>query len=604
MLTLDINNRFLVLNPDFTVMLRWSNPACFMDSIPGDVGVNISIPANEVNRAILGNPEMFEKYAAAGDRKHTRATLRFSGVMLISGTLVVQGAAESYDCWLQSDLGAMAEALEEKKITEFTWPTAQTFTHQASWDDETDDYGLQYVYNPGFWEGKGKEVDTTIQYNDINGDPQTKTESKSVIMQAHYDNYYGAVNLYETNLLLSSGCVISPFLHLRYALSESLRLNKWFINRNDMTDTGDESTPVETMFKNLRIYNNYNIVTPTFTTVPFNISIWDYNANSYFSPTANDVMTFTTWAVAAFNYADLLPKISFKEFLLSIQNTLNFVFRFRSDMLVDIIDRNAIPATTPIDIDTWHMGTFEIGERKELTLKFMPEYDNDDANFDTNFEDLTDRADDFGADVADQTALLAIASPDFGELRMVTSENKIYEYKWKVVAQEDALQGEIQYDVLGWEFVSVGPQPYLFGTGDTQEEIKSAIGPIQNYESTTPGTYIPEVWQHGNLSINRSAWNDFSLRLLNGNFTTFPDSLWWDGPNGLFATRWQQWARFWSTRLAITTEFALPVNVIVMVTDNITSKFKTKQGEFIIEEMETEFSLDSIGKTRVKGYKI
>jgi hypothetical protein len=46
------------------------------------------------------------------------------------------------------------------------------------------------------------------------------------------------------------------------------------------------------------------------------------------------------------------------------------------------------------------------------------------------------------------------------------------------------------------------------------------------------------------------------------------------------------------------------MNVLIYVTENITGKFKTARGEFIIEELETEFSLHNVGVTRVKGYKI
>ena len=31
---------------------------------------------------------------------------------------------------------------------------------------------------------------------------------------------------------------------------------------------------------------------------------------------------------------------------------------------------------------------------------------------------------------------------------------------------------------------------------------------------------------------------------------------------------------------------------------------KVNKGEFIIEEIETEFGLNTIGKTRIKGYKV
>ncbi len=51
-------------------------------------------------------------------------------------------------------------------------------------------------------------------------------------------------------------------------------------------------------------------------------------------------------------------------------------------------------------------------------------------------------------------------------------------------------------------------------------------------------------------------------------------------------------------------DFNLPLNVLYYVINNITNKFKTQEGEFIIEEMEVEFGLHVIGKTHIKGYKV
>lgn len=358
-----------------------------------------------------------------------------------------------------------------------------------------------------------------------------------------------------------------------------------------------------TMFKNIMLYNNYNILQPTtqYLTDTY-IKVWQPETNSYSDGETHAVLEVTQWGCVPFDYKTLLPKISFKDFLIGIQNTLNFIFKFRNDGKVDIIDRNKILTEGAIDLNEYQVGTWKMGERRNVSLKFNPEYDKDDSKF-SDIEDLTERSANFKASVATKAQLLALVSPSFGELRLVISENKIYEYKWMVVAEVNALNMEVQYDVMGWEMVSVGPQPFIYGTMPEREEINSAIGPIQILEYEQ-GVWIPELWQKGNLNVMQSAWKDFSLRLLCGNYTDFPTAMFWEGPDGLFANRWQTWAQFWATRHPFEAEFQFPLNVLVYVNENITSKFRTNDGEFIIDEIDTEFGLNTIGKTTIRGYKV
>ena len=78
----------------------------------------------------------------------------------------------------------------------------------------------------------------------------------------------------------------------------------------------------------------------------------------------------------------------------------------------------------------------------------------------------------------------------------------------------------------------------------------------------------------------------------------------WEKENtGLLKKRWANWARFWSSRLPVECEAMLPLNVIDYVISNIPYKFRSREGEFIIEEMECEFGLNKIGNTQIKGYK-
>jgi hypothetical protein len=153
---------------------------------------------------------------------------------------------------------------------------------------------------------------------------------------------------------------------------------------------------------------------------------------------------------------------------------------------------------------------------------------------------------------------------------------------------------------MNWELVSTGPQPYIFGDADQEEEIKSVIGVLE-YD---PSIAVESVAQKGNLKHLRSTYNNFSLGVMNPNQSLFPGRLNWTGDSGLFETRWKIWAQFWAQRTEVSAEFRFSVNQLIYVSENITSKFSTKEGEFIIEEMETVFGLNGIGNTRVKGWKI
>lgn len=594
MLTLDINNKYLALDPSTSIIVKHFNPVCLFDKLAGSAGVNIKLPAKEINRAILGNPEKFDKYRVGESLKFSGAKLRWKGATVISGSLVVNSAIDGYSCWIQSDLGVMGEAQREKNITEMSWPTEQTFVHQASYDDDTDDYGVEMLHNRNFWEGKGKEDTVDISFIDSNGFTRFNDDTRSVLGLQMAENYGSMVNNYTLGDL-KDGCVISPFLHLRYVISESLRMNKWFIDRDDFATAA--AGPLS-FLKNLKIYNNFNIIDFNLTTTAVTVKTWDYNQQDLSIEEADEIVA-KSWVMNTFDYADLLPKKSYKKFLLGLQNSLNYIFHFRQDNKVNIIDRNAVLETTPINLQNYFVNEWQIGERKDLTLKFMPEYDKDDEKFGDEFEDLSDRRSDFEEPAETIVALKALPSPKQGELRLVKEFNQIYEYKWKVISQQNEAKLEDQIDALGWEFASSGPQPYLFGTGDEVEEIHSAFSTLQK---TVGG--VPMAVQQGNINSMRSLWNDYTLRLVPPNHILFPEALYWEGDNGLFVKRWRKFANFWKNRLEVKGDFNMPMNMIVYVISNITNKFRTDDGEFIIESMETEFTLHAIGTTKINAFKV
>lgn len=598
MLAYYLNNKELWIDEGTSVVIVNRNPACFFDKLVDRAALGVDIPLNQRNRAILGNPERFERYITPGDMKFTGFEIRYDGALLISGTLVIEGYSNGvYSGYVQSNLGAMGEAQQEKYINEMAWPSAQNFSDQAGYDDATDDYGIKEVYNLNFWEGKGRETDVQVDYYDTEGYAQQKEQISSVIGYQFYTNYTSVVNRFDISNL-KPGCVISPFLYLRYVIKQSLKINGFYISRNDMvpTDGGYASS----FIRNLMVYNNFNILDMAINTTPVQQPWWSYEYYQMILKEYNSVPhDGFTWQLGLFNYNDLLPRKSYKEVLTGIQNLLNYILLFKTNNEVDIIDRNNILNTIAIDLDNYFRGEWSIGEQKNLRLKFVSEIDKDDAKFSDEYEDLSDRWQDFKDPVATVADLDNIVSPDFGELRYVEDVDEVHEYGLYVLAAEDADRIEDQIDVLGWHLVSSGPQPFIYGSGEEEEEIKTSISTTQR---TYQGGHL--VKQKGNISKMRSLWNNFTFRLLPGPAVQHQHSLYWDGDDGLFNRRWKQWADFWKSRLEVSAEFQLSLNMIIHIQNNITNKFSTIKGEFIIEEMETEIGMHDIGLTKIKGYKV
>lgn len=481
------------------------------------------------------------------------------------------------------------------------WPTNQTFQHKTSYDDDTDDYGITQIMNRNFWEGKGAQKTVELPVTDSDGNITMVEETTSVMKKQAYDNYGWIVNDYDTSNI-RPGCVISPFLHLRYVVKESLRLNRFFINRNDMLPASSLD-----WLKNLKIYTTFNIIDMLPTTEEVEVETFNHDTHAMDVNLVQKV-TGKAWQLSTFNYSDLLPRKPFKQLLLGIQNFVNYVFRFRNDLLVDIIDRNEVLDRTPVDVSIHQVGKWQMGEQKNLILKFLPEYDKDDGKYDDEFKDLSDRWQDFGDPVEDMDELEAIVSPELGELRLVKERNEIYEYKWKTIEQNEIPTLSDQMDALGWEFVSTGPQPYLYGKdeGTEIEEIKSPISTLQTMfpTSSNPFGITPIAVQKGNINAMRSLWNDYTLRILPGNQIFYAKSLYWDGDQGIFKTRWEKWARFWRKRLDVTGRFNFQMNMVYHVAENIIEPFQSHDGNFIIEKMQVDFRLNSIGVTTINGYKI
>jgi len=183
------------------------------------------------------------------------------------------------------------------------------------------------------------------------------------------------------------------------------------------------------------------------------------------------------------------------------------------------------------------------------------------------------------------------------------------QYQWYQQTSIDPRTGEEETtDMLGWVHLAAGFQNGIFNkTPEKQEEIKTVFSTLAFNVSKSS----PETQQPGNIKSIRYAYQNFSPRLLfykannHASFETATLSLDWEkAGTGLLATRWPKWARFWCQRQPVSCEANLPLNMIDYITRNITKKFRSRAGEFIIEEMETEFSLNGIGVTTIRGYKI
>jgi len=602
MLAYYLNNEEFWLDENTSVVIVNRNPACYTDKLVDRAALGIEIPENKRNRALLGNPERFERYVQPGDMKFENFRITWKGAEQMSGTLVIDGYSDGkYTGYAQSKLGALGEAQQEKYMNEMDWPTAQTFINKASYNDADDDYGVVKIHNRGFWDGKGSEKEKEIAYLDMNDDWKLKTITTNVLGAEMYKNYKWIVNDFDL-ADLKEGVVISPFLYLRYVIKEIFRMNGFFIRRNDMLNDYTFSN----YLYNQMVYNNFNIIDLNITTTTKQKVTWEYEEGREITFEIDEIDEPKLWQLGTFNYADLLPRKKFKEFILGIQNFHNYIFFFRNDNYVDIIDRNSILNSTAIDLDKYLVSRWNPGKQRNVRLKFVNEYDKDDGKFGDEFEDLSDRWKDFKEPVSTLTDLKALVNPDFGELRLVLSINKVYEYGWNVVTTEDVNRIEQQFDTLGWKFASNGPQPYLDGDAEEEEEIKSAISTTHFKSLWIDGIMptMPEVIQKGNIAKMRSLWNDYTIRFIPESAVVHRQSMIWEGTTGLYKKRWANWARFWKTRLEISASFQLPLNMHTYIQNNITSKFRTDKGEFIIEEMETEFGMHEIGETKIKGYKV
>ena len=633
MLAYYINNKPLALAPDSSVRIIRYNPACFFDEIPGDVAMGIELPNNEINAAILGNPERFEKYSMVSSREFPNFQIRFSGKVLISGTLMIQSAnKDTYSGWCRNNVGNLGKAHRDKYIYDIpAFMQNQIFANKANYNPLTDPYGCPTHFNPDFFRDKGHIVELTKQipnpdYVDLTWwqdlwakqqpayiDEKYKIEALTEAFRRssqYFVNHLqpnnelelmgstALIKRLETDLFVN---VLSPMLFLNFILEMLFRDAKFFIDKNALADSPD--------MQKLILYNNFDITKVDFETEFITETLPGVVNDDYIiqavTYSVGSIQNITRSYDGIFRYRDLLPKIKLRDFILGIQNLLNVCFQFHDDGKVDIIDREAAIDSVPIDIDKYLVNGWNMGERKDVTLKFLFSHDSNDSMFSEKWEDIDDRRLYEGDPLETLADLELIENPVIAEIRYIIQSNIYVEYAWIVENQIDPATGdEVPVNVLGWKHLSTGFQNGFFNRNKNEEE------QIKTDFSSLFGDQTPWTLKKGNMETMKFAWESFSPRLLfylgNNQAKSETANLaldWEKEGKGLLAKRWPKWNRFWAQRQPVSIDAAFTVNMIDYVSRNITNRFRAREGEFIIETMETEYNLETIGDTKLSGYK-
>ena len=296
----------------------------------------------------------------------------------------------------------------------------------------------------------------------------------------------------------------------------------------------------------------------------------------------------------------------------STMNLLNvFPFFWPDRRKVDILDRETILKNSAVDISEYMLGTWEIGELQDNTLKFAFNPDSNDLLFTDRWQDISDYRDKEKEAVDTIADLKAIHKPDTDEIRFVREANGYFQYKLWVLEWTDEAGEPHQDKYLGWHLLTIGFQNAFYNYGKENEvEVKTEFSTLDAITSSDDSVNAA-TRQKGSLRSELYSYETFSPRLIfyNGNNTgaylTDTLSLDWEDENiGLLQKRWINWARFWATKQEVSTEAYFDLSALDYMIRNIYKKFRSEEGDFIIEEMECEFGISQIGNTKIKGYKV
>jgi hypothetical protein len=631
MLTLTLNSVAIPIPPDFSMQLTWKSPMCDFEKIPSGYGLGISLPINEHTRALFGNPERFAKYRSGADQKFPGFEVRFSGVLLMAGSLKITNcSAGKYEATLIDQLGVLGEKEAERNILEIPeFAEELAWTNKAAYDPDTDDFCCFPVRNPDFFKEKGIKVPTTNA-----GNPETEVEvlryifnhgQRSKVNNLDIDNTISedeviispVNNAVDTTFDAQTLSVVSPFFFLDKLIRSTLKDRFFYITDNALASDND--------LKLLCLYNNFDITKMVFgVNEPYTfisgVEFLDIEGVSpYDQVFVRNISNYTRSYPEGLKIVpkNHLPKMKTGELLLSTQNYLNMAFHFRPDNTVSVISRDAVITGESFDLEQYFSGTWAIGEQKNVAINLQWSHDDNDLQFGERFTNLDDRRTDIGIPVDDWEDLAAIAAPQEGEIRFVKNFGVYAEYGWKTI--DDALDETLKAtsrDVLGWSEVSIAYQNgwYEYGREEV-EEIKTAWSTLAgNYDDPVFENIdrILTVRQPGNMNLWKARQQAFSPRLMlyhpddNTGYNENANlSLKWDKPaKGIMTKYWSNWLPFWANRLPVTGSFDVPVNVLRYLIWNICRKYRTREGEFLIEEMSCEIGVDKIGTVEIKGFKV
>ncbi len=592
MATLTINDKRIITDSGFSANIEMSNPAWKFDEIPGAITSDLSVKAED-NAATFKHPNRVSKRGTQDDRRFPGAVLSKDGIPLIVGTFVIDSAKDAIEGDIQSDLGKFGEEVRKKTLRELTIFDEITFENKTTFNPDSDLYCTLKILNRNFWKDKGKMSDDDDQEEEL-----TKQFESFASFFVNQDNSGGGVL---TTAGTDEVIVVSPFPFLHRLIDQILRENKFYVS--------DNFIKTDTELKNLCLYNNYNIAQALYGLITEGV-YYPYNEYYTLEPVTitTGVLNVTGWEVKPFKIPELLPDISVKDLMLMLNNTSNVFFNFRNNRTVQIIDRESIFSMPPFDVGKYRVSDWESGTREDVILKFTWNHDSNDTAFSAVFQDLDDKRE----KILDPVSTLedlddAGLEKNVGDIRLVLSENRYYEYGWHTITQKDYKGNEYETDIMSWEFLSIGAQNYFFNDGDKGEEEIAA-----DTSTLRMNSGLPVVSQPGNCkSFSAADEQAFTQRLLfykgenrGGDTSNSGLKLSWQGDNGLLRNRWRLTAPFWANRLPITASFRFPTHILKYVMDNIFVPFEDTECRFLIDKLSANINNDDTTLVEIEAFKL
>nr|WP_319266073.1 hypothetical protein [uncultured Draconibacterium sp.] len=591
MLSITIGNKPLITDKKFSCRITVKNPFFMFDEIRGPLAADISLPV-EGNRQQLKNPNQVTKRAQQNDRHFAGAKLLHFGLPLVVGDFVVTGAKGKIEGWIQNNVGKMGEELREKNLTELDFGDDKNFVNKATFDPDSDEWCTIRLMNRGFWKDKGRMVEAD------DGTDVEELTNKFEAEAAFFVNQNA-----DGGVLTSAGtdgvAVVSPFPFLHWLIDTLLRRNNFYISQNFLKMDAD--------LKTLCLYHNFNILDDTSELINYTFWLPNFYDQTEEERTLQGISS-STWGLAPFSIDELLPGIDVKKLLLSTQNTFNTFFWWNNNRTVQIIDREAVLKGEPFDLSKYRVSEWEIGERKDVALKFSFDHDGNDSAFNEMWEDMEDKRDKILDSVTAYDDLLDNFLPKAnGDIRLVTNEDVYYEYGWFTANELPGGDPDNEASVKGWKAISIGLQNYFFNDGDKdQEEIKSHFSTLRMAANGYPTTY-----QNGNSRAFSSIREPFSPRLMfyRGNNTGGVQSnsgkmFDWKGDNGFVFNRYRLTAPFIAGRLPIEADFRFPPRILHYVLQNLYQKMKDSECEFIIDQLDADPGPEEETLVHIQAFKV